>query len=259
MKICSFVFVVRVFAIGLTLAVPVVSFGNAMLSSKAGGFAGSQSCSNSGTTSASCSLVLAGVTTLPPPLPYTGSAFANANASYGHVFSKVGVTATEPIGFDMDATASFLDTLTVLGGSGNGYIDYTFTGSLTTVILSASGFTFQQNAFPQETFFPAVNGTIPVNYETSLYPFTYGVPFTIQVAAIAQAIGPGDESGNGLADISLDHLSVFNQSLNPIGSFSIASDSGTAYSTKPEPSSIVLLGTLTTFVAIITRKIRRAQ
>ena len=79
------------------------------------------SCSATGTSNASCIVVFSD-TTRPVGIPYTGVMTMIASASYGSVSALAEVSAIQDIGSFAEASASFTDTLTVLGSSGDGYI-----------------------------------------------------------------------------------------------------------------------------------------
>src|SRR5215831_10479246 len=164
---------------GALLVLPMMGWAN-LLSSVVGGTAGTGACSNTGTSSASCSATFSGMTVLGS---YTGFLTAAANANYGSVSASTQVRATLPVGFNVKATASFLDTLTLLGGSGNGSIGYVFDGKITNISDFPNGFTFQQDALTPEGFQLLSNAVnFPFQYHTAFYQFSFGVPFTIQVS-----------------------------------------------------------------------------
>src|ERR1043166_2692024 len=83
---------------------------------------------------------------------------ASAAAAYGgRVFADInayGVTSGDPLWLPVlggGATATFVDTLTVSGGSGTGYISYFLDGSITSLTqIGTNGFMFQQGTSAPE-------------------------------------------------------------------------------------------------------------
>ena len=226
----------------LFLALPVITFANA-LSTTAGGSGPDGSCSNTGTGHAACSASFSGITMM--IVPYSATLTADATASYGSLFAHAEITSTADIAFNVQASASFSDTLTVTGFAGNGHIDYIFDGTFTGISDFGQVFDFQQGAFAPVGFnsgnFNQVN--VPFQFQTPAYPFTFGSPFTIQASVNATAVGLDDQFGKGIFDVSLRQIDVSDQNFTPLESFSVSAQSGAQYPT-PEPSSLLLLATL---------------
>jgi hypothetical protein len=227
----------------------LIASGNAMLSTSVTALAGrGVNCNATGTSSAGCNVSFSGKTFL-ENFPYSGSIGGNAFASYNGLFAGTlfSATPTADIGSYATATAASLDTLTVLGGSGTGYIRFLYDGFITSISWLDQTFTFQDDSNPVESYdccFMANVINHPFFYQTLLYPFTFGVPFTITVSANAFELGTvGDNSGRGSVEVNFVDLNIFDQNQSPDENAYVVSDSGTNYAT-PEPTSFVLLGTL---------------
>lgn len=104
----------------------------------------SAACSVNGASTASCSQTATGI--------YIGGPFqgvsakvavsGSADASYGALFVTVSTLMNPEGGWMEHATASFSDALTILGGSGTGYISYLFDGSFTSITDPGGGTSF---------------------------------------------------------------------------------------------------------------------
>jgi hypothetical protein len=191
------------------------------------------------------------------PTPANTSLSAQANSAYGSLFATV-TAHMNPVGqFNVHADATFLDTLTLMGGVGNGEISFGFDGTVTNITDIASTVTFQKDAgTPQVLSFGNTNILDkPFQFQTAFYSFSYGVPFTIQTSADARTVGNGDGFGTSTLDAELDKIFVLDQNGSPFFGYSITSQSGTAYP-LPEPSSFDLLGTLAALVGGLRLKLR---
>ena len=235
------------------LSLPIVASANLSTSVFAtAALLGSQSvaCADVGTSAAACSQTFNGFI---GGEFHTLSASGSADAAYGslsvdlrtlvHPARLDGIAASFMTG---SATASFSDVLTILGGSGTGFINYFFDGSITSVTeLPHNGFTIQQGSFAPTGFTYTGSQTVtdmPFTFQTGFYPITFGTPFTLDVAALANiTASPGDGLAFGGVDVNLEQIVVLDQSGQPIP-FSIADESGTIYpgAVVPEPSSLLL-------------------
>jgi hypothetical protein len=105
--------------------------------------------------------------------------------------------------------------------------------------------TFQDGTFPAETLdccgIDVLNH--PFLFQTMLYPFTFGVPFTIELSATANLLASPGEMGRATVNVDFDGLQILDQNHNPDENAYIVSDSGETYS-SPEPASFFLSGTL---------------
>jgi hypothetical protein len=221
-------------------------------------------CSDSGGTASSCN-----ITAVEPSDEGTSqnvTMAASATAAFGSlsVHSAFGPEAGGS--FNLAARATFLDTLTIGGYSGSGFIQYHLTGL-------GSSFDYP-GVF--EGF--AINGGVPLDsppsdglrlfndfgfsppgYTSHLYAFTSGTPFSFQLNAVTSIRGQtGDEGFNGFT-VAVDQISVFDASGQPLAGYSLTSASGAPYPAVGqvlEPSSLWLVMTVLFGCAgVIRRKI----
>jgi hypothetical protein len=241
----------------LTLALPTVTFANPFgMGASVHGYAQAvgtvlASCSDSG-TSAACSATATGILL---GNPVTAFVTLRGSADYGgSVF--VDATAYSPYGnFQVEANSGFSDTLTIFGGSGNGYISYLVDGTIINIAdFGGSGFLINGQGL---SAMGSENAHFSFHYQTAFAEFTFGVPFGIGMSAFASTGAGFGGFGEGLAEANIDGITILDQNQEPFTDYTIESASGATYP-LPEPSSVVLLGTLAALLGGMSyKKIRR--
>jgi hypothetical protein len=220
-----------------------------------------------------------------PPGSYNGS--ASSHAQYGIVGAAANGTLMGSLSStvldEAMGAAFFTDTLTlnspnVVNGN-SGFIAFRFTidGSLTAgsgpshegALLSVSSGNSAADLIYQAATFNSgnvtmnsINGssTAPAGYtftptglfgsadfQTALFPLTFGTSAPLKVGLLAEALGTGDASFASTA--RLTGIFVYDSQGNPVQIFSISSESGTRYgaggvetAATPEPFTMLLVG-----------------
>ena len=217
---------------------------NATLMTSVSGNTPGGGCLSAGTTTASCQVSGIDVHPYWGPMPYLAD--GSAKASYGSLFASVAVRVG--LGYsDAIATAGFIDKLTILGGSGAGFIQYMFIDTVSSCNTCArSTASFQQGSAVAEDFDPA-----SASYLSQLYSFTFGIPFQVSATLSTDIHALDWEYGDNTVSVDLSQLKIYDSNMNPIAA-SVLAESGTLYPT-PEASSIVLFSFALIAVAGIVR------
>lgn len=208
-------------------------------------------CSTSGGSSSSCSVSKDATYDTDPNSPYPGRLLTGVvlKADSAANFGLLRVSESVRFGFggpsdfypwsDVSADASFVDELTISGGSGTGYVQYSMVGYAIREMNFAPYFRVTQDSFLIGVEDLLVTGNF--NYTTLQYPFTWGQPFTLSVTASLNDDLPG-ESGSGLLTVDHYGVSVFDSAGHPVTDYTLTSLSGSSYPIIPEPSTLALLG-----------------
>lgn len=222
--------------------------------------------------------------TLAIQAPGSGVLTGLANASYGSIEARAlantgGWKAAGGAGpfltFHTNwsgAGAGFSDTLTILGGSGTGWVEATLWTSCCELYAGAAGGWFELGASSRVL----TQGGI----HTLSAPFSFGVPFDIQAfgGALASDLWPNDPwygAGEGYFRLHVAGLRVLNSGQPPASGFSYRSGSGSAYAFEnagwssgfgglldtPEPAARVLwlAGAILLGVSRLAARLRAAS
>lgn len=207
-----------------------------------------QRCAQTGTSVADCSQTVTFQplfgTSIPVAITATSTALfgalaVNLRGAGGPVPSVPGLQLQT-----MNGTASFADELLLTGETGDGFIQYSFAGSLTSFMDAGPGslLTFTHDgstieAFKYATIFPAQN--LPFSYVSPLLPFHWDQPFEFSATLSQGVLGiVGIPTGNFVA--TLTGIQVFDGDQAPVTSYALASAGNAAYAT-PEPATLGLL------------------
>ena len=187
---------------------------------------------------------------------------ATSTAGFGQLFTTLR-SSQWSTGFyfpRMLGTASFFDEFLVSGGTGTGYIQYLFAGTLNqNAEVPEARLTLSHNGTTLTAFESVAQSVFnqPFTYTSPLLPFDWGQVIQFSAALSQQLLSsPGDfESGSMSA--SLIGINVFGGGGQlPIGAFSFNAASGASYPlATPEPASALLLATAAG--ALAARRYRR--
>ncbi len=184
-------------------------------------------CSDTGTTSASCSFT-------------RGDVFLNANGSYQAEaeYGSLDVTSMSSSFGRADAsgrsTASFADTFLLTGGIGSGTL--VFLTEYRGLTQSESCPPFCSNATVTLNTFTA-NPIGPTITNLS-FSFTFGTLFNLNGSASAYSSALGAEEATTTAHLKIDSIQVLNSDGAPITNFAVTTGSGANYAfVVPEPGT----------------------
>ena len=209
----------------------------------------SASCSAVGTSSATCNRTL-GVFDGTETVGVSASASYDALAFHG----AYSTPTSGPSAGSVQASAAFIDELTISGGTGVGYVQYVLDGSAQlTTDNGLFRFALEHDGTTQPGFFyssitPYVG---PVNLTTALLPFTWDLPFLLEVSAFTSNSGSGG-TGHSDLDLRLAAIRVFDAEGNLVTNASVYS---AGQASVPEPGTIGLIGLgLSALVARFNRR-----
>ena len=211
-----------------------------------------ESCADTGTATAHCHLDVPfpDPFAFPPAGPAVGISVQDANATAA--FGNLAIDVTEipfsatftggPGDYALFGSASFADELTVVGGFGDGFIQYEFSSLIThatNIIASFITYTHDDAA----PFLINAFGT--TTHTSPLLPFDFGTPFGFVVYAQGLTVASALEVG-GFAHthVTLEGFNVFDANGQPVSNYSIRSAAGADYAVTaiPEPSTVLLIG-----------------
>jgi hypothetical protein len=188
-------------------------------------------CSNTGTTSASCSFM-------------RGDAFLNSSGSYqaDAQYGSLDATSMSSSFGRADAfgtsSASFADTFLLTGGIGSGTL--VFLTEYRGLTQSESCPPFCSNAtVTLNTFTVKPIGPTVTNLSFS---FTFGTVFNLNGSASAFSTALGAEEAMTTAHLKIDSIQVLNSDGAPITNFAVTTGSGANYAfVVPEPGTFALV------------------
>jgi hypothetical protein len=204
-------------------------------------------CSDTGTTSASCSFM-------------RGDAFLNASGSYqaDAEYGSLDVTSMSDSFGRADAfgtsSASFADTFLLTGGVGSGTL--VFLTEYRGLTQSESCPPFCSNAtVTLNTFTVKPIGPTITNLSFS---FTFGALFNLNGSASAFSTAVGAEEAMTTAHLKIDSIQVLNSDGAPITNFAVTTGSGANYPfVVPEPGNFApVIFVLTALVALRPKYLR---
>lgn len=189
----------------------------------------------------------------------TATATATVEADFGFISAAVGAVVVMDDGFenyrygyDLQALAEFDDILTITGGSGEGFIQYSVTGDIRSSSADLdptrnSWFQFAHDGSVVQNIgnaiFTDLGTTVSglFTYTSPMLPFTFDVPFELYGFGQAATLNMvGDCCGYGILSVSLDVFGVFDANQQLVDARILrASETVTAV---PEPASLLLLG-----------------
>ena len=168
---------------------------------------------------------------------------SSAQAAYGHLEAAATVLAVDaayPVNF-AQAEAGFTDSLTINGPSGVGFVVYTYAVEGWAVGEQSLGAMFlRHGGEPDEELSDEIAGG--ETFQSLPHAVSFGQPFTHGLILQANGgIGLGEtgEFGSVLSAM-LTGIEVFDASMNPVGTYTVSSSSGTSYP-LPEPGAALLL------------------
>lgn len=182
--------------------------------------------------------------------PLGPSGFSLSGADTGAGYGQLSASASANIYGDPFATAysyaqaSFSDKLTILGGSGIGYADFSFTGGIDTRFSYS---TFDGMSAEELLGYVSTFGAYSDSFNVTIsYQFAFGVPFIFSGSVDSEAFYIQKEPlTNTGVSADLSDIQVFDSNHQPLPSFEYTSASGTIYPGGvyvPEPSTLLLLG-----------------
>jgi hypothetical protein len=194
-------------------------------------------CSAQGTSRAACST---GGTEEEPDntlMAFTASGIAEGGPT--SLYSEVLAQANgRGAGFNVVATSSASYIVTIRGGTGIGWIDYVIAGLWGGPSDSFSSKLLVQQDATQQEFDRLSSMTAPYSLETQLFPFTYDVPFSLTLTAIARTTGLQDNLGYATTSLHLAEKQI---------------------STVPEPAQFLVVGVALILIGLASRGHRRGQ
>ena len=204
-------------------------------------------CSNTGTTTASCSVQTSG------DAYHNASGSNQANAQYGSldVTSRSSVYGGYLAG---SSSASFSDTFLLTGGIGSGTLvfvtEYGGYGQCDPGECELNS-TVALNTF---SFHPNGNFYLPINLSFS---FTFGTLFNLSASATAYSSALRDESPTQTAHLKIDAIEVLDSNGALITDYGVTSGSSAAYPfVTPEPGTFALfIGSLVALLVIRRKSI----
>jgi hypothetical protein len=193
---------------------------------------------------------------------------ATGEAEFGGLtaFSRYASTGFPlPSAWELKATSEFFDELLIVGGTGPAFVQYEFSGVVTSVTDPpgvGNGFRFGHAG---GALVPGVVinhiGNVrdqPFTFTTDLLPVEWGMPFGLHVYAQGSTgSGVGDGRGMGSTVVVLSGINIFDASRTPVSDAAVYSSAGAPYATAvPEPASLFLVGV---GVAGLLTKARRTR
>ncbi|MCB1278493.1 MAG: PEP-CTERM sorting domain-containing protein [Prosthecobacter sp.] len=202
---------------------------------------------------------------------------ATATADFGSLLvSSITNTTIGDASASTSAKAGWVDSLTIVGGSGLGSLKlyFSLSGSLAAAnggdssnaqanyVLSGAVNGNSFSRFGQEISSPASSGFLGdamTDFNVSGLNFTFGTPFDLNFSLEAYSSYSGSvaaSSGSASASnlqLTLTGIEVYDQFNGLVSSPGIGSDSGIAYGV-PEPSRVLLLASGTTSLLFRRRK-----
>jgi hypothetical protein len=231
-------------------------------------------CDNVGTTIATCDdVITTPVVTAPggPATLVTSILEVTGQAQFGMLEAFSRYRSDGPAlapSWQLKATSEFFDELLVLGGTGPAFVQYQFSGIVTSVTDPpgvGNGFRFGHAGGALVPGF-VINhiGNVrdmPFTFTTDLLPIEWGTPFGLRVYAQGSTgSSVGDGAGTGSTVVVLSDIKVFGADRMPAPGAALFSSAGGPYATAvPEPASLALLGTAVAGLIVKARRRKRSH
>jgi hypothetical protein len=180
---------------------------------------------------------------------------SSASANYGSLRATVNaIIQGGGAMFWLAAEAKFIDTLTVSGLNGSGYISYLIKGSYdfasdglgASISISQAGHSLAGFDYGEAI------GKGDFVFSTSPTPFMFGQAFPFSMVVDAGTYGSDDNSGSGDINAGIFGITVYDSAAQPVTDYTISSASG-RFSPVPEPAAWFLLTNVLVVLAALRR------